>query len=174
MDKLSFNLLLVCTVTIFYMSCIENSTAMATRQPLNPNFVNGPWSRIGKRSGSIGKSFFNDLNLCRLSPKAIDNFDVIKLVNFYLRCMKSKNASPLADQVLEDQRLVLDGKFSCFFLFYSITSKIFYHILILKEDNKPADIESTSDDVRSNQEQQDFKTSIFNLKNVKKYLGENL
>jgi hypothetical protein len=107
------------------MSCIENSTAMATRQPLNPNFVNGPWSRIGKRSGSIGKSFFNDLNLCRLSPKAIDNFDVIKLVNFYLRCMKSKNASPLADQVLEDQRLVLDGKFSCFFYFTQLQAKFF-------------------------------------------------
>ena len=65
------------------------------RPPLNANFVNGPWSRIGKRT----QANRNDDEFCYLSRKNIGNLNGLNLYNYYVRCLRELKGSPDEDYV---------------------------------------------------------------------------
>jgi hypothetical protein len=67
--------------------------AKPARLPLNSNFVNGPWSRIGKRTNTepLDATLGEDTRLCAATVAELEHFDVHILFAYYMRCLKGKS-----------------------------------------------------------------------------------
>jgi hypothetical protein len=83
------------------------TSVQSARPPINANFVNGPWARIGKRTNNNEDaavlhtedttSEVSDDKLCRATLREIENMDAHVVYAYYMRCMKGDFFATMED-----------------------------------------------------------------------------
>ncbi len=77
----------VSVMVLVWLACmLGTACARPARVPLNSNFVNGPWSRIGKRAHPAEDT----TRLCEAAASQIEQFDAHILFSYYVQCLRGR------------------------------------------------------------------------------------